>query len=84
MKVLVPYTRFGALDRFGRLEGGRGSSRGTGLIPSDRIGLDSLWFGSSALLLCLESYCFGSVRLLIRPSYVASSPARSLLSYTVC
>jgi hypothetical protein len=47
------YTRFGSLDRFGWLEGSRGSSRGPGLIPSD---VDSLWFGSSAPLV----FCFSS------------------------
>jgi hypothetical protein len=59
MEDLALYTRFGSLDRFGWLDGGRGS----GLIPSDWIGFGFalVWLVCSGLLLCLESYYFSSV-----------------------
>jgi hypothetical protein len=47
MVGLAVYTRFGSLDWFGQLEDGRGSSRGSGLIPSDWFGFGFVW--SSAL-----------------------------------
>jgi hypothetical protein len=79
-RVLALYTRFGSLDRFGWLEGGRGSSRGSGSIPPDWIEFGFALVRlvcSSSLLLFLESYYFKSVRLTVLPLYMTPSRAPS-------